>query len=437
MNQQPASPEWNPRLKRTMGVFLTVGLLLLIWFVRDILPLVVVSVLIAFILYPLVTFLTRYIFRSRNGHGTRRGLAVFLTFSFALFVLTIAVLVVIPSIIGQLEQFAASIPRRLDGLITDIEVLLDQPIYFNNEPILIDGEPFVPMDRIAEATGTSDLTSLLQFSAEDLQSAIATFFSSAGSLTGTAFSFLGTAFNTGINVMLLLVMIFYLMKDGDLFIDGLIDLAPDGYQNDMRRLLQELGTVWSAYVRGQLILCVVMGLVVYLAAMLLGVPNAPILGLLAGLLEFIPNIGPLIALIPAAFLALVSQSSTLPFLEGPVFALVVIIVWTGLQNIESLFLVPRIMGESLDLHPFAVIVAILGGAALGGALGVILAAPLLASGRVITRYIYGKLTGRAPFRKVEVEGPGPPLTVRIFGGLWQRIQELRGRTPDRPQPAED
>jgi predicted PurR-regulated permease PerM len=159
--------------------------------------------------------------------------------------------------------------------------------------------------------------------------------------------------------------------------------------------------------------------------------------LLAGLLEFIPNIGPLIALIPAAFLALVSQSSTLPFLEGPLFALVVIIVWTGLQNLESIFLVPRIMGESLDLHPFAVIVAVLGGAALAGALGVILAAPLLASGRVITRYIYGKLTGRAPFREVEIEGPGPPLTVRVFGGLWKRIQELRGRTPNQPQPAED
>jgi predicted PurR-regulated permease PerM len=423
-----------------MAVFLALGLMLLIWFVRDILPLVVVSALIAFILYPAVTFLTRHIFRSPDGHGTRRGLAVLLTFSFAIFVLAIAFIVVIPATVEQLEEFAASIPRRLDGLITDVENLLRQPVYFSGEPILIDGEPFVPMDRIAEATGTDDLTNLLQFRVEDLQSAIATFFSSAGSLTGTAFNFLGTAFNTGINVMLLLVMTFYLMKDGDLFIDGLIDLAPDDYQNDMRRLLQELGTVWNAYVRGQLILCVVMGLVVYFAALLLGVPNAPILGLLAGLLEFIPNIGPLIALIPAAFLALVSQSSTLPFLEGPAFALVVIIVWTGLQNLESMLLVPRIMGESLNLHPFAVIVAVLGGAAVAGALGVILAAPLLASGRVITRYVYGKLTGRAPFREVEAGGSDPPLTVRLFGGLWERIQRLRGRktqTTDRSQPAGD
>ena len=79
-------------------------------------------------------------------------------------------------------------------------------------------------------------------------------------------------------------------------------IVPEDYHSDARRLFYELGDVWNAYLRGQLILSLTMGVAVLMAALILGVPNAPILGLLSALLEFIPNIGPLLALIPAALL---------------------------------------------------------------------------------------------------------------------------------------
>jgi predicted PurR-regulated permease PerM len=126
-------------------------------------------------------------------------------------------------------------------------------------------------------------------------------------------------------------------------------------------------------------------------------PNPLILGLISGLLEFIPSIGSGLAIFPAALLALTGHSSTLPFLEGAPFAIVVIIVWAALQNIEAIILVPRIMGGSLNLHPLAVIVGILAGASLAGVLGIILAAPMVASLRVFGQYIYGKLMDRDPF----------------------------------------
>jgi len=411
-----SSPDWNPRTKRTAALLALLAALILIWLVRDILPLVIVSALIAFLLNPLVTFLTKYLFISHDGRGTRRGVAALITFAIAIVVITIATLVVIPILVDQLEDFGRSIPRMLQGLEEELDRILSEPITFNGEPIEIDGEPFIPLDRIEEATGTRDI---LNLDALDINSAAEAFVSSASSLTGPAFSFLGGAFNTMINVVFLLMMTFYLLKDGAYFADKAIGLFPEEYQSDAYHILKDLAGVWNAYIRGQLILSVVMGVAVYFAATILGLRNAPILGLLAGLLEFIPNIGPLIALIPAALLALVSESATIPILSGFGFMVIVIFVWTGLQNIEAIFLVPRIMGDSLDLHPFIVMVSILAGATIGGAIGVIFAAPFVASGRVLARYIYGKCMGVSPFlQRQEVPVAKPTLVARIIARVF-------------------
>jgi predicted PurR-regulated permease PerM len=166
--------------------------------------------------------------------------------------------------------------------------------------------------------------------------------------------------------------------------------------------------------------------VVFTTATLLGVPNPFLLGTLSGLLEFIPNIGPALALFPAALLALSSQSNTLPFLSGVPFAIVVIVAWTALQNIEAIFLVPRIVGGRLNLHPFIVIIAIIGGASLVGALGIILAAPMVASARVVAQYIYGKLTDHNPFPAANSEVSTPAMFTpvrRTLDTVNQQIQE--------------
>jgi hypothetical protein len=111
--------------------------------------------------------------------------------------------------------------------------------------------------------------------------------------------------------------------------------------------------------------------------------------------------------------------------------LVVIVVWTALQNIEAVFLVPRIMGDSLHLHPLVVVIAVMGGAALAGALGVILAAPFVASGRVIAQYIYGKIMNTDPFPILDEDVPKEPPTfwAKQFKSLWKFVKSrLGGRT---------
>jgi predicted PurR-regulated permease PerM len=162
-------------------------------------------------------------------------------------------------------------------------------------------------------------------------------------------------------------------------------------------MFYETGQIWNAYFRGQLILSSWVGVLVFVTTSLIGLPNALVLGLISALLEFVPNIGPFIAMVPAAFLALISTSATIPSLSGVGFALVVIAIYFTIQQIQAIVVTPRVMGDNLDLHPFLVILAVIAGASLAGALGVILAAPFMATAKMIGMYLYAKLTDRQPF----------------------------------------
>ena len=423
------SPEWNLHTKRTVALIAFLFTVAILWLIRGTLPIVIVSGLIAFILNPIVTLLTRRVFIAHDNGGARRGLATVITFLMAVVVILILFLVIIPDLVNEIATFGGQLPAFVQEFEDEIQTFLEQPISFGEETFTLEGEPFIPLDRIEEITGSRDISALLLLDQIDLTAAAETFIGSARNLSGPAFSFVGGAFNTIINLIFLVMMTFYLLKDGGKFIDVVIHLAPPSYQGDAQRLFEELGHVWNAYLRGQLILSVVMGLAVYAAATLLGLPNAEILGLLAGVLEFVPNLGPLIALIPAALLALISQSTTIPALSGVSFMVTVIFVWTMLQNIEAVFLVPRIMGDSLDLHPFIVILAVLGGAALGGALGIIMAAPFVASGRVFAHYIYGKLTDTEPFRELDTERIKARENIlgQIVKACWRGFLAIRNR----------
>jgi len=115
-------------------------------------------------------------------------------------------------------------------------------------------------------------------------------------------------------------------------------------------------------------------------------------------------------------LALLSESTTIPGLSGLTFGLVVIVVWTVIQNVQAILITPRVMGDSLDLHPIVVIIGVLSGASLAGALGVILAAPTIASLRLFGGYVYQKIFDQPPFPDVTVSPPAAPsFLARMFG----------------------
>jgi predicted PurR-regulated permease PerM len=401
-----------------------------LWHILGVLPLVIAAVILSYLLWPLVNTFEQHVlfflpFRVRS-------LAVFLTFVTVIALLVLVVLVIVPALVNQLAELGRSIPAFFEAMEAEVIDALSRPLSIAGRPILIDGEPIIPLDRIRAITGTGESANLIQLDNFDLIQALGTFFGSVSGLTGPAFNVLGGAFNAIINLVFLVFIMFYLMRDGEGFVGNLVNIAPPSYRGDVKRLLYELGRVWNAYLRGQLILSVSVGVLVYLAALVLGLPNAPILGLLAGVLEFIPNLGPILATIPAALIALFTESSTLPFLSGLSFALAVILVWTLIQQFESVILVPRVMGGSLNLHPVVVILALLIGASVGGALGVILAAPFTATARIVGMYVYGKLFDTDPFTATDTSTPSTQkgLIVRSYH-VAQDIKERAGALIER------
>jgi len=419
------SPAWTIRTKRLVALAALVAAAFMVLRLSEVLPIVAVAVILAYLLTPMVNFIERrvLVFGPLRG-GSHRNMAVLLTYVIIITTFIIVMLVVLPAIARQLEAFGRQLPQLFRNLEAGLEHTLNEPLMFNGEPILIDGEEFIPLERLREVTGVEHITDLLQLQDMNLVGTTQTFI---GSLTGPAFDFVGGALTAIINVIFLLSMMFFLMRDGSIFIDKAVHITPPLYRGDLRRLLYELGQVWNAYLRGQLTLALFMGTAAFMAATLVGLPNPLILGLMSGLLEFIPSIGAGVAIFPAALLALTSQSTTIPFLEGVPFALLVIVIWAVLQNLEAIILVPRVMGGSLNLHPLAVIIGIIAGASLVGVLGIILAAPTVASLRVFGQYIYGKLMDRDPFPGSVVRKPNRPPRGAVLRQEWVARMGVQAR----------
>lgn len=393
---QPTSARWGVRTKRIVAIVTLAFVAFALWNLKQVFPLLIVAVLFSYLLWPLVSLIERRILHILP-FGTR-SLAVFISFVTVIAIFGIALVAIVPALVAQIVELGQNFPTLLEQAQDNIESFLNQPITINGRAVLFNGQPVVPLERLADLTGEADISQMFDSDSFDMSAMLV---DSVTGLTGSAVGFVGGAVDILINLVFLITIVFYLTRDGDKFILKLIEITPEAYKGDMRRLLYELGQVWNAYLRGQIVLSITVGMAVYVAALVLGLPNAPILGLLSGLLEFMPNIGPFIALIPAALTALFSQSSTLPLLSGIGFALIVIFVWVAIQNVESVVLVPRVMGGSLNLHPVVVIIAVIAGASIAGALGLILAAPFTATARLLGQYIYGKLFDMDPFPQLQ------------------------------------
>ncbi|MFN8530082.1 MAG: AI-2E family transporter [Anaerolineae bacterium] len=392
------SPAWTGRTKRTVVLIALVLIGLLLWQIAGALTLVIIALVISFLLYPLATFLERRVTRRLPG---ARSWAILLTYILVFLLVVLLILIILPAVFRQINLFAEQLPAQLTNLQTQLEETLSRPLVINGQTVYFEGRPLIPLEQITAVLGQNPGEALTSQNF-DLVGTLRGIFSS---ISAPTFRIVGGIFSLLINVVLLLTMMFYLLKDGAKFVTSAIGLVPGEYQSDARRIFMELRGVWNAYLRGQLILSTFMGTVVFLCASVLGIPNAPVLGLISFTLEFVPTLGPILALVPASLLALTSTSTTIPGLSGIGFALVVIVVWTMLQNIEAIFVTPRVMGGSLDLHPIIVIIGVLAGAQFGGALGVILAAPTIASIRVVAGYAYNKLLDRPAFKDMPEE-PG-------------------------------
>lgn len=216
----------------------------------------------------------------------------------------------------------------------------------------------------------------------------------------------GTAVAISYTVSLVLAILiipfwtFYLLKDSRKLGKSVAKSIPSQIRGDVLTIVRLIDDALGAYLRGQLFLGLGIGVMSTIGLSILGVNFAVLLGLIAGVFELIPNIGPILGGIPAVLVA---------FSQDPILALWTVLFTLGIQQVENLFFAPRILGRSVQLHPVVVMVVLVIGSEIAGLLGLFLAPVMTAVLRDLFRYLYYRfrddpLPPRQALKKVHQEG---------------------------------
>jgi predicted PurR-regulated permease PerM len=235
-------------------------------------------------------------------------------------------------------------------------------------------------------------------------------------VAGSAASFLGwTLFVT-------LVSYFVLAESGGLR-DRIITIDVPKYQLDYERLSRELGRIWNAFLRGQIIIFFLAVVVYSVVLSVLGVHYALILALLAGLARFVPYVGPVInyiILILVAYFQVFKLLGLSPFY----YTLLVLITALIIDQIFDNIISPRILSNALKVHPAAVLVAAIVAANLFGLLGVVVAAPILATATLLWKYTMRKMLDLDPWPEEESHQVPHPLGSKLFISIRHFFRNL-------------
>ena len=376
---------WSPATKRAVILIIVVLVALVLYRFQNVIPPLFVAFLLAFILNPIVSFLEEKLPISR---GVATG--------FVFFVLVLAMLGVLATpaaVVPSIQRAVRAIQFDLNRIITQIDTLFQ-------EPIMIAGYEL-------------DLGEVFQ----DVSAMLRSFVSSVAQGTlDAALTIASGAFW----LIFILIASFYMVKDTDRIVETMNRLAPPGYQDDFIELRERIAKVWHDFLIGELILGAVMLVVTTVVGLSIGLPYAVALGVLAGLMEFVPSLGPYIAGIPAVLIALLQGSTIIPLSNGW-FALLVAGIYFLIQQIENNILVPRILGHSLNLHPLMVLIGIIVGGSLAGILGMLLAAPTIATIGVVGHYIRARLYDKDPFPE-EGEEEEAPEEAEARRGFLERVE---------------
>lgn len=196
--------------------------------------------------------------------------------------------------------------------------------------------------------------------------------------------------------LIILVSVHLFLSEWPNMRDNLINFAPPEYRPELRELYKRVRRIWMAYLRGQIVLMIIVGVVFTIAWTIMGIPGALVLGVIAGLFTLVPDVGPFLAMVLAAGVALLEGSTWIPlsnfWLTG-----IVIAVYLVLINLKNFFLRPYIMGRSVHMNEALVFVIILIATILEGILGALLVVPVFASTVLIGTYIQRRVLGLSPF----------------------------------------
>lgn len=341
-------------LRRLQWAALGLGVCWLLWLLAPVLTPFVLAALLGWLGDPLVDRL--------EARGLSRNMAVGLVFTAMTLLLLLALLLLLPTVERQIGTLIDSLPEYRDWFVGT-------------------ALPWLEARTRLEITEWLDLEHLFALVRDNWERAGGVASTLLGYLSRSGFALLGLV----ANVVLLPVLTFFFLRDWDVLVERVATMVPRDHLPTVARLARETSEVLSAFLRGQFLVMLVLGVMYGLGLWAVGLDLGILIGIIAGLFTFIPYLGPASGIILGVIAALV-QYGDWAHVAG------VLAVFGIGQVIESYWLTPKLVGDRIGLGPVAVIFAVLAGGQLFGFLGMLLALPVAAVVNVLLRYAHERYT---------------------------------------------
>jgi predicted PurR-regulated permease PerM len=391
-NKEAVSPRWGYTLKLVVGLTFAAIFFALFMYFRQILGPLLMAFVLTFLLRPAIDRISRTTGLSWKLTANLVFLILVVLLIFTFTMTGLAVFQQIQNLIGVVENLVATLPKTIADLSKEVVII---------GPLTLD-------------LSTLDLAVLSERLLATVQPLIERLGNLFGTFATSTVSFLGWT-------VFVLLISYFILVDTKYASGHFLDVDIPGYGSDIRRLRQELNEIWYAFMRGQLLIFVLAVLAYTILMSILGVHYAFAIAIMAGLARFVPYLGPAVTWTVTALVAFL-QGGNYFGLQQLHFTILVIGSAMLTDSIFDNLIAPRIFGHSLGVHPAAVLVSAIIGANFIGVIGILLAAPVLATLTLLSRYAIRKLLDMDPwpnevFKEVEPK-PKPILPSVIQIQTW-------------------
>ncbi len=381
-----ARERWSPSTKRIVLVVIVAAALLIVANAGAVVHPFVWGFVVGYVLLPAVAFIERRL-------RAPRGIAALVVFAALLAAIALLIRIVVPLALTELRDAQQALPLLLrNAQVSAVEILRSLGLGDLDVVVLVP-----PTQEIAASIGR------------------------------LAIPIAQAAGRFVLELLMFLIATFFVLRDAPKLFALARDLLPQQHRAEILLISSEISQMIARYIRGQLLLVVIMATATTIGLSILDLPYAIVLGIATGFLELIPFVGPITAGAIASVVALGREN---PF-GWPQLAYVLTVagMYTVFRHAEDYFVIPTVIGRIVRLHPVVVIFSLLAGGALFGLLGVILAVPAAATARLLLIYVAAKLRDEDPYpqlqRELEPAAEGPALAAERAGG--RAVQGEAGR----------
>lgn len=346
-----------------------VALLLVLWVIAPVLLLTLTSVLLVVLFTTPIRFMTR--------RGVNKGLATALSLAMIVGFLVVTTLVILPVFISQFATLAVLVQQGIERILASWNNLdVQPPKYFlgwGNATISASQDPLAVILRFIRDS--------LQLNAEFINQVASQLFGALSQISVSVLPVVSGVAATLLNFLIVVFLSLYFLADPRGHEDGMIKLLPMSYRPRAREIVDRLDLTLRGWLESTLLAMVFVGLVTWIALSILGLREAAALGMIAGVLSFVPNFGTLIALIPAVAVGILQQPQNIGW---------IIVVTYGISLVQSQIISPLLIAGRINLPPVLVLLGQIIAGYFFGFMGILLAVPLTAILMVLVQEVYIK-----------------------------------------------